>query len=349
MAEEAHRPDDERVAEGEDGEAVGGGAAVRRTPGDRWSVRGLRRDRHADRHLRRPGRDRQGAGRPDQPVDGPRDAGPGRVVPALAVVAAHRGGAGAGQRRREPARRRPRRTDRSAGPWPFDARGRCGPGAIRLQRPLEPSGGPGTCSDTRIMEPVASVSLAGAGVSRHRRLADAASRRLSSVNKVMHTHRGQAEEVVAQAIQDQLRSGRRGAERPADRPVRDGDLPDAAAPAATTGLARPRRRLRPGSAGSGRRRRGRVPRSVLDVVSHSAPSGAIGHGTQPPVPPGELGLRLAAAERDGPQPLAAQRGHVQGVAGDGRAGRGRLVGGPGDQRVADTGCRSPLPSTSGQP
>ena len=105
MAEEADRPDDERAAEGEDaGEAVGRGPAVRRAPGDRWAVRGLRRDRHADRDLRQPGRDRQGAGRTDQPLDGPGDAGAGRVLPALAVVAPDRGASAQADPEATPAR-----------------------------------------------------------------------------------------------------------------------------------------------------------------------------------------------------------------------------------------------------
>jgi hypothetical protein len=54
------------------------------------------------------------------------------------------------------------------------------------------------------MEPLAPVSLSGAG-------SRAPGWQLQIrvdfvVNKVMHTHRGQDEEVVAQAIQDQLRS-----------------------------------------------------------------------------------------------------------------------------------------------
>ncbi len=55
------------------------------------------------------------------------------------------------------------------------------------------------------MEPLASVSLVGTGGSR------AAGWQMQLrvdyvVNKVMQTHRGQSEDVVKQAIQDQLRS-----------------------------------------------------------------------------------------------------------------------------------------------
>ena len=64
----------------------------------------------------------------------------------------------------------------------------------------------GCCaSDTQGMEPLASVSLAGttaqrpAGWQMQLRVDYA-------VNKVMQTHRGQSEDAVAQAIQDQLRS-----------------------------------------------------------------------------------------------------------------------------------------------
>jgi len=55
------------------------------------------------------------------------------------------------------------------------------------------------------MEPVAPVSLAGTGVNR----APGWQMQLRVdfvVSKVMHTHRGQDEEVIAQAIQDQLRT-----------------------------------------------------------------------------------------------------------------------------------------------
>ena len=82
------------------------------------------------------------------------------------------------------------------------------------------------------MEPVASVSLASTAVSR------AAGWQMQLrvdyvVNKVMQTHRGQSEDVVAQAIQDQLRTfgvvpnGRQIAQ------YADGDLPVAGAAAQT--------------------------------------------------------------------------------------------------------------------
>ena len=55
------------------------------------------------------------------------------------------------------------------------------------------------------MEPVASVSLASAGGSRPAGW-QAQLRVDYVVNKVMQTHRGQSEDAVRQAIQDQLRS-----------------------------------------------------------------------------------------------------------------------------------------------
>jgi hypothetical protein len=55
------------------------------------------------------------------------------------------------------------------------------------------------------MEPLASVSLASAGGSRTAGWQQQL-RVDFVVNKIMQTHRGQSESVVAQAIQDQLRS-----------------------------------------------------------------------------------------------------------------------------------------------
>jgi hypothetical protein len=55
------------------------------------------------------------------------------------------------------------------------------------------------------MEPVAPVSLASTGGSRPAGW-QAQLRVDYVVNKVMQTHRGQSEDAVAQAIQDQLRS-----------------------------------------------------------------------------------------------------------------------------------------------
>ena len=55
------------------------------------------------------------------------------------------------------------------------------------------------------MEPLASVSLAGAGGSRTAGWQQQL-RVDFVVNKIMQTHRGQSESVVARAIQDQLRS-----------------------------------------------------------------------------------------------------------------------------------------------
>jgi len=55
------------------------------------------------------------------------------------------------------------------------------------------------------MEPLASVSLAGAGGTRTAGWQQQL-RVDFVVNKIMQTHRGQSESVVAQAIQDQLRS-----------------------------------------------------------------------------------------------------------------------------------------------
>src|SRR3954464_9015449 len=63
----------------------------------------------------------------------------------------------------------------------------------------------GGASDTQGMEPLASVSLAsGAG---QRPAGWQMQLRVDyAVNKVMQTHRGQSEDAVAQAIQDQRRS-----------------------------------------------------------------------------------------------------------------------------------------------
>jgi len=55
------------------------------------------------------------------------------------------------------------------------------------------------------MEPLASVSLASAGAGRTAGWQQQL-RVDFVVNKIMQTHRGQSESVVAQAIQDQLRS-----------------------------------------------------------------------------------------------------------------------------------------------
>ena len=60
-------------------------------------------------------------------------------------------------------------------------------------------------SDTQGMEPLASVSFAGGAGQRP--VGWQMQLRVDyAVNKVMHTHRGQTEDVVAQAIQDELRS-----------------------------------------------------------------------------------------------------------------------------------------------
>ncbi|GID92703.1 hypothetical protein Adi01nite_21150 [Amorphoplanes digitatis] len=61
-----------------------------------------------------------------------------------------------------------------------------------------------SATDTQCMEPVAPVSLAGAA---QRPAGWQMQLRVDfAVNRVMQTHRGQSEDVVSQAIQDELRS-----------------------------------------------------------------------------------------------------------------------------------------------
>jgi hypothetical protein len=63
----------------------------------------------------------------------------------------------------------------------------------------------GGTSDTQGMEPIASVSLTGGAAQRP--VGWQMQIRVDyAVNKVMQTHRGQSEDAIAQAIQDELRS-----------------------------------------------------------------------------------------------------------------------------------------------
>ncbi|GIE48136.1 hypothetical protein Ani05nite_16700 [Amorphoplanes nipponensis] len=63
----------------------------------------------------------------------------------------------------------------------------------------------GGASDTQVMEPLASVSFAG-GAGQRPAGWQMQLRVDYAVNKVMQTHRGQSEDAVAQAIQDELRT-----------------------------------------------------------------------------------------------------------------------------------------------